>query len=216
MQSEDQEINGYRYSFNAYKDLYKYMNELLGIGDYRAISAKAAYYINYNNTEILDVNFKLPSTTYAKLGYCNFRTAVNFSQKDLHELLAKVSKEEVSDKVSIYLNNYIEESITEDVYKFFNIFESTTDDYPLLNYREYNSANSSFHKYLGVASAIYGIYDQCGNGYIADSEFIPNNDSFFGKIVIDAVLNASPLISNTLLFAAGKVINFMSQDESLL
>lgn len=214
MQSEDQEINGYRYSFDAYESLYKGINELLGIEDYRIISAKAAYYINNNKAP--DFNFKIPSSTYIKLGKCNFRTAVNFSQKDLNELLSKVSKEEVSEKVSIYLNNSIDQSITDDVYNFFNILESTADEYPLLNYREYNSSNSSFPKYLGIASAIYGIYDQCGNGYIADSDFIRNNDSFFGKMVLDMVLNAPPLISNALLFAAGKVIDFMSQDEPLL
>lgn len=156
---------------------FKYLKDT---DDIRKIAAKSTFYHNSG------LNKDIASFTYGKIEYCNFRTPVNLSKKDIQELLNNTSPMEVVKKVSAYLSDNEDEGtdIINYTLKLFDLVNSTNSNYPLIEYRD--NKHDDFSKYLGVASAIYGIYDQCGEGVISDSDFVPNRDNgFLEKIVYE-------------------------------
>ncbi len=190
MLGEDQKIDTKEYIFNSYRSYALKFNEILLEQkdlNLRKIIAKSHYYHNnlHVHEEQPDYGFFHPSHTYGMIGRCNFRTPVNFSKKDLKELLLKTTKFEVISEVTEYLNEQNkEEDIKEYLDKFFEKIESTDDNHPLLKYRENTIFNSDFHKYLGISSALYGLYDQCGKGYIQDSNVLANEDAFISSEIM--------------------------------
>ncbi len=200
--SEDQVIDGRQYALNTFVSLSMAFNDLISQEDLRKTATKTDYYFKQN----CDCG-KMPSYTDIKIGTCNFRTPVNLAKQDLIDLLSKTSKAEVASKVSNYLGNGTnEEDIREDTNNLFDMVESNTDTYPLLNYREQTETNGNFNKYLGVAGAIYAIYDQCSEGYIADSDFTPIEDSMMASILEYYAENQAAI--NTVL-AISTLLNYM-------
>jgi hypothetical protein len=83
---------------------------------------------------------------------------------------------------------------------------SSENQYPLFEYRKNN--DPKFHKYLGISEAIYDIYGQCGNGYIKDSSFVPNEDHWLLEDIAYLGFNYHPLITNVVVGAIEAVMEF--------
>lgn len=202
--SEDQIIDGEHYVYNGARHYYS-ANVYEGKSDLRAEIVKSAYYSS---------SYAVPSITYGKLGECNFRTPVNINKKDIAELLSKKSADEVVAHVVYYLDDGREghEDIAGKVTKLLKLVESSSKENPLLEYRNNSEVNQDFTKLLGVASAIYGLYDQCGEGVISDSDFKPAEDHFVAEYAMGFAMNAPAFISNSIISIAGYLLGD-SDDE---
>lgn len=108
-----------------------------------------------------------------------------------------------------YLDNGEEnpENIANAAIKLLKLIESSNELNPLLSYRENHGVNQDFPKLLGTASAIYGIYDQCGEKVISDSDFVPTEDHFLAEYMMSFVMNAPAFISNNIIYMSGKLIS---------
>jgi hypothetical protein len=205
--SEDQVINGEHYVYDNQYEVYT--NVFYGKNtDIRMELAQSVYYFSHPSF----VNIQ--SITYVNLGKCNFRTPVNINKKDIKELFLKKTIEEIVSSVVRYLDNGEEnqENITNAVIKLLKLIENSNELNPLLSYRENHEVNQDFTKLLGVASAIYGIYDQCGEKVISDGDFVPTEDHFLAEYTMSFVMNAPAFISNNIIHMAGKLIS-NSADE---
>jgi hypothetical protein len=205
--SEDQIIDGEHYVYNGARHYYS-ANVYEGKSDVRAELAKSAYYSS---------SYAVPSITYGKLGECNFRTPVNINKKDIAELLSKKLVDEVVDHVVHYLDDGREsrEDIAAKTTKLLKLVEGSSKENPLLEYRNNSEVNQDFTKLLGVASAIYGIYDQCGESMISDSDFKPAEDHFVAEYAMGFVMNAPAFISNSIISIAGYLLRDSNNENEL-
>ncbi len=201
--SEDQIVNEEHYVHDGARHHYS-ANVYEGKSDVRLELAKSAYY----GSGII------PSITYGKLGECNFRTPVNIDKKDMAQLLSTRSPEEVVTQVVYYLGGDKEnaEAIASSATKLLRLVESSNEANPLLAYRINSEVNQDFAKLLGAASAIYGIYDQCGEGVISDSDFKPAEDHFIAEYAMDFAMNAPAFISNSIISIAGYLLGESAEE----
>lgn len=168
--AEDQYVSGEKHTISATAGDYMDLDEIIKTKDLRKGVAISNYY------QAVFANHTQASPTYAKIGVCNFRTAVNLSQKDVTELLSKTTEADVVNLVSIYLDKNGDEKNKQEIRaltkQLLDLFKLSANEHPLLEYRS-KPDNAHYQKYLGIAGAIYAIYDQCGNGLISDSDFKP-------------------------------------------
>jgi len=211
--SENQHVMGKHYNIIGYTQLYDVFNKFIGEDNLGLSVSKIHYYLGDYDSSITYQNNELPSSTYGKIGECNFRASVNVNKEDIAELQSKNNMSDVVLEISEYLSvDDNQEKVSRDVEDFFDKMLSSDNQYPLFEYRENNDPN--FHKYLGISEAMYDIYGQCGNGDIKDSSFVPNEDYWLLENVAYLGFNYHPLITNTVVTGIGKVINYLNNYSS--